>query len=116
MKFSYVCMALLLAGSARGTFAAEVSSPDGNIKVNFSVVEGRPTYEMSYKGKPVILPSTLGLELIGSTDLMDKFEEKNVTYSEFDETWQPVWGRTRKSATITGKCSWSLPSPLTAGS
>ena len=96
MKFSYVCMALLLAGSARGTFAAEVSSPDGNIKVNFSVVEGRPTYEMSYKGKPVILPSTLGLELIGSTDLMDKFEEKNVTYSEFDETWQPVWGENKE--------------------
>lgn len=95
MKFSYVCMALLLAGSARGAFAAEVSSPDGNIKVNFSVVEGRPTYEMSYKGKPVILPSTLGLELIGSTDLMDKFEEKNVTYSEFDETWQPVWGENK---------------------
>lgn len=96
MKFSYVCMALLLAGSARGTFAAEVSSPDGNIKVNFSVVEGRPTYEMSYKGKPVILPSTLGLELIGSTDLMDKFEEKNITYSEFDETWQPVWGENKE--------------------
>ena len=96
MKFSYVCMALLLAGSARGTFAAEVSSPDGNIKVNFSVVEGRPTYEMSYKGKPVILPSTLGLELIGSTDLMDKFEEKNVTYSESDETWQPVWGENKE--------------------
>lgn len=96
MKFSYVCMALLLAGSARGAFAAEVSSPDGNIKVNFSVVEGRPTYEMSYKGKPVILPSTLGLELIGSTDLMDKFEEKNVTYSEFDETWQPVWGENKE--------------------
>lgn len=96
MKFSYVCMALLLAGSVRGTFAAEVSSPDGNIKVNFSVVEGRPTYEMSYKGKPVILPSTLGLELIGSTDLMDKFEEKNVTYSEFDETWQPVWGENKE--------------------
>ena len=96
MKFSYVCMALLLAGSARGTFAAEVSSPDGNIKVNFSVVEGRPTYEMSYKGKPVILPSTLGLELIGSTDLMDKFEEKNVTYSEFDETWQAVWGENKE--------------------
>jgi len=72
-----------------------VTSPGGKVTLNFDVVEGRPTYDMSFKGKTVIKPSTLGLELIGSTDLMDKFEVKNVTVTDFDETWQPVWGENK---------------------
>ena len=83
-------------GSAWGVTASEVVSPNGNVRVDFSIVDGRPTYEMSYKGKTVVKPSHLGLELIGSTNLMDKFEEKNVTYSDFDETWKPVWGENKE--------------------
>ena len=83
-------------GSAWGVIASEVVSPNGNVRVDFSIVDGRPTYEMSYKGKTVVKPSHLGLELIGSTNLMDKFEEKNVTYSDFDETWKPVWGENKE--------------------
>ena len=83
-------------GSAWGVTASEVVSPNGNIRVDFSIVDGRPTYEMSYKGKTVVKPSHLGLELIGSTNLMDKFEEKDVTYSDFDETWKPIWGENKE--------------------
>ena len=83
-------------GSAWGVTASEVVSPNGKVRVDFSIVDGRPTYEMSYKGKTVVKPSHLGLELIGSTNLMDKFEEKNVTYSDFDETWKPVWGENKE--------------------
>lgn len=83
-------------GSAWGVTASEVVSPNGNVRVDFSIVDGRPTYEMSYKGKTVVKPSHLGLELIGSTNLMDKFEEMNVTYSDFDETWKPVWGENKE--------------------
>ncbi len=92
----YIALALLLAGSAKGVCASSVSSPGGKVTLNFDVVDGRPTYDMSYKGKTVIKPSTLGLELIGSTDLMDKFEVKNVTVTDFDETWQPVWGENKE--------------------
>ena len=91
MRLNILATALLLMGSAWGVTASEVVSPNGNVRVDFSIVDGRPTYEMSYKGKTVVKPSHLGLELIGSTNLMDKFEEKNVTYSDFDETWKPVW-------------------------
>jgi len=96
MKPMYIALALLLAGSAKGVCASSVSSPGGKVTLNFDVVDGRPTYDMSYKGKTVIKPSTLGLELIGSTDLMDKFEVKNVTVTDFDETWQPVWGENKE--------------------
>ncbi|MBQ6652168.1 MAG: glycoside hydrolase family 97 N-terminal domain-containing protein, partial [Prevotella sp.] len=41
--------------------AQSVSSPNGNIVVKFSLDNGRPQYEMSYKGKQVICPSHLGL-------------------------------------------------------
>ena len=87
--------------------AAEVKSPNGNIVLRFSLDEkGRPVYDMSYKGKAVVLPSHLGLELakdkhaskgLKETDLMADFtikEEKTLT---FDETWSPVWG---ESSTI----------------
>ncbi len=95
MKPVYIVLALLLAGSAKGVCASTVTSPGGKVTLNFDVVEGRPTYDMSFKGKTVIKPSILGLELIGSTDLMDKFEVKNVTVTDFDETWQPVWGENK---------------------
>ena len=95
MKIQQLFVTLLCMGSIVGSYAAEVASPNGNIRVDFNIVDGRPTYKMSYKGKTVIRPSHLGLELIGSTDLMDKFEERNVTYSDFDETWQPVWGENK---------------------
>jgi hypothetical protein len=44
--------------------AGEVKSPDGNIVVTFSVDnQGRPTYEMTYKGQTVVRPSHLGFLL-----------------------------------------------------
>ena len=58
---------------------------------------------MAYKGKTVVKPSHLGLELakdkhaskgIEETNLMDGFQIKNSQESTFDETWKPVWGET----------------------
>ena len=84
--------------------ATEVKSPNGNIAVNFNVENGRPVYSVTYKGRDVILPSHLGLELakdkhaskgLKETDLMDGFTLKDEQTTTFDETWQPVWGETR---------------------
>ena len=74
---------------------AEVSSPGGNVKVSFDTQAGVPTYSVSYKGKAVVNPSKLGLELVNADNLMDGFEVTDAKTSEFDETWQPVWGETR---------------------
>ncbi len=85
--------------------AATVASPNGNVVLKFEIdAQGRPTYEMTYKGKAVVLPSHLGLELakdkhaskgLKETDLMEGFSLKSEQTTEFDETWQPVWGETR---------------------
>lgn len=58
---------------------------------------------MTYKGRPVVKPSHLGLELakdkhatkgFAETSLMDGFTESHSEVSSFDETWKPVWGET----------------------
>ena len=96
---------LMLALLPMMAIAGNVKSPNGNIELKFSInQEGRPVYEMTYKDKTVIKPSFLGLELakdkhaskgLIETDLMDNFRLVNEETSEFDETWQPVWGETR---------------------
>ena len=101
MKHILRFLPLMAAASA---MAGTVSSPNGNIELKFYLDNsGRPTYEMSYKGRPVVLPSHLGLELardkhaslkMEEHDLMDGFTLKDEHQSTFDETWTPVWGET----------------------
>ena len=94
MKKFVLSAALLfsaLAGNAEG-----ISSPSGMVKLDFELTkDGRPAYQVDYKGAPVINPSTLGLELKGATSLMDGFKVVRTSTSTFDETWQPVWGETK---------------------
>ena len=82
---------------ATAGFAAEVqTSPDGNLSLSFDVNEnGSPVYSVDFKGKSVISPSTLGVELIKGESFLDKFKVEKVTRSSFDETWTPVWGETK---------------------
>ncbi|UAK41350.1 glycoside hydrolase family 97 protein [Bacteroides nordii] len=73
--------------------AEEVTSPSGQLKLEFSLNEkGVPTYRITYKGIAVVNPSTLGIELNEENSLMDSFRINNSTTSTFDETWEPVWG------------------------
>lgn len=74
---------------------AQISSPSGTITLNAEVVDSVPVYSVTYKGKPVILPSKLGLELADGPDMMDGFCQTAVETSSFDETWQPVWGENK---------------------
>ena len=76
--------------------AQTLSSPDGQLQVLFSVDDGIPTYQLSYKGKTVIKPSKMGLELFDSPDLIHNFSIIDTQTSSFDETWTPVWGEESK--------------------
>ena len=79
--------------------AQTVKSPNGNVSVKFSLDNGRPVYEVSYKKRAVVKPSYLGLELaktkhaskgMEETSLMDGFVVAKTDTSTFDETWKPV--------------------------
>lgn len=88
----FACLFLLTAASLSAR-AEEIASPDGNVKLTFNVnAAGEPVYELSYKGKAVIKPSKLGLELKNDPGLMNGFTLKDSKTATFDETWTPVWG------------------------
>ena len=95
--------------------AQQLISPNGKFVMNFSLdASGRPTYDLTFKGKTVVKPSKLGLELkqedpnnstnfgvmvnkpseevIRKADLMTGFSIASTRTSTFDETWKPVWG------------------------
>lgn len=103
----------LLAVAATLSISAKetLTSPDGNLVLTFEIGEnGAPIYSLDYKGKAVVLPSGMGLELRGqdrqisfgeeitksehgkSVSLYNNFRQTGVTRSDSDTTWTPVWG------------------------
>ena len=95
MKTFYAkLMSMALFLCAAGMLKAQnLTSPNGELQMNFSVnAQGEPVYELSYKGRAVLKPSKLGLELKDDPGLMNGFAIADVETSTFDETWKPVWG------------------------
>ena len=99
-----------------------LTSPSGQLTLSFDMDGTRPQYALTYKGRPVILPSHLGLELardkhasrgLDETDLMDGFEVAGSQTSSFDETWQPVWGETRDIRNHYNELAVTLRQPAT---
>lgn len=73
----------------------QLTSPDGQLTLSVGLKGSAPCYALTYKGKDVILPSTLGLELKDVPSLLDGFEMDSARRTTFDETWEPVWGETK---------------------
>lgn len=102
--------------------AQTVKSPNGNVSVKFSLDNGRPVYEVSYKKRAVVKPSYLGLELaktkhaskgMEETSLMDGFVVAKTDTSTFDETWKPVWGETATIRNHYNELAVTLNQPAT---
>ena len=92
-KFILSVLTLIMAIPA---MAIEQKSPNGKVVVSVELnTKGTPVYQVSYKGKTIIAPSELGIELAEENSLLDSFRINNTSTSTFDETWQPVWGETR---------------------
>ena len=108
-------MVVALACLGAAANAQQLTSPDGKLKMDFSLnAQGAPVYALTFSGKPVIKPSTLGLELKkedadkktdfewterndrdqldSKTNLMTGFTLSDTKTATFDETWHPVWG------------------------
>ena len=85
--FIAICMMFSLPVAA-----SEVASPNGVIKVNFSLQGSVPTYSVTFRGKDIVKPSRLGYELAGAENLLDGFTLLKEETATLDETWKPVWG------------------------
>jgi glucan 1,4-alpha-glucosidase len=88
-KFSFLMLLLFLGWTAS---AQQLNSPNGALQLNFELKDGVPFYDLKYKGNPVILPSKLGLKLKNHPDFTEGFVTSTAEQSDFDETWEPVWG------------------------
>lgn len=93
-KIGHLFILLLLA--VFGLNAQTLQSPNRQLQATFSLDNGIPTYQLVYKGKQVIKPGKMGLELFNDTDLIHNFSVTNTETSTFDETWQPVWGEEKE--------------------
>lgn len=92
-KLACFLLVIFMSGAA---MAESITSPNGQLQLNFSVnAQGEPVYELSYKGKAVIKPSKLGLELKNDPGLMNGFTLADAKTATFDETWEPVWGEVK---------------------
>lgn len=84
---------LLICLIFTGLHAQNMFSPSKNIKVTFDInKKGQPTYQVFYKNKAVVLPSTMGLSIKDAEDLTHDFEVVNTENLSFSESWQPVLG------------------------
>ncbi len=94
MKRIAILLTTLLCCLATMQAKEKQKSPDGNVAVTFEIKKGVPYYAMTYKGKEVIKPSRLGIELINDYAMAENFKIEKVNHTSFDETWTPVWGET----------------------
>lgn len=88
-------MCLVCLGLSGRVQASEVTSPNGEMKLTFTLRDSKPYYSVSFRGKPVIKPSRLGYELHNAESLLEGFTQTGEKTSTFDETWTPVWGENK---------------------
>src|SRR5688572_17433112 len=95
---SYLSITVLLALAlpAHADSVAEVSSPDGTLKVEVDVNgEGRIGYSVSRQGEPLIGYSRLGFNLRNGREFLRGLKLDRKTTRSFDETWEQPWGERR---------------------
>ncbi len=96
-----------------------LKSPNGDCEMTFTLTnEGAPLYSLNFKGKTVIKPSKLGIELSPEgvrrdfddfapalqpntetnnikSNLYSGFVIKETKTTSFDQVWHPVWGESK---------------------
>lgn len=86
--------------------AQDVTSPDGKMLLSFSLTDGGvPTYSVSFGGKAVVLPSTLGIQLAkGGEDLTADLPYRAPPPAPSTRHGHPSGARSQPYATTT--MSW----------
>ena len=88
---------LLVLTFSSTVFAQTLKSPDGNLKLSFSITQtGEPVYQLAYKNKPVIKPSALGIDIKDQAAFINGFKIAKADTTTVDETWEPVWGEVKQ--------------------
>jgi len=90
MKYFIAVFSLVLALNVS---AQTLQSPSKTISLEFKLInKGVPSYSVTYKNKPVILSSLLGIYQKDAADLASHFTIENSKTNTFNESWKPVLG------------------------
>ena len=92
--FIYITLVLLLC-ACQSSKESMLTSPDGKVQVVFTLGDnGEPIYSVCRDGKPVLLPSALGLET-AEQSLTACFRIDSISRASCDTIWETVWGEER---------------------
>lgn len=92
-------------------FAQTIQSPDGQLECIFELKDSIPYYSLSYKGKPVLNNSKLGLTIANGPSFNTGFISKDPKTSSFSETWNPVLGEVKSILNNYNELSVTLSQP-----
>ena len=92
--FIYITLVVLLC-ACQSSKESMLTSPDGKVQLMFALGDnGEPIYSVCRNGKPVLLPSALGLET-AEQSLTSRFRIDNISRASCDTIWETVWGEER---------------------
>lgn len=75
---------------------ADITSPNGLLKVHFHLEKGVPFYAVSYKGESFIADSKMGFLLKDQPGLDKDFTLISFTQSVANQTWTQPWGEVKE--------------------
>lgn len=103
-----ICFCCLIWIDNYSQEVASVASPDGNLKVIVSVVNRKPMYSVTYKGKQMLENSPLGLVTNeGDFSLDMKFAESSTGLIEKEYTQEKIKRSYNKYKASTLKCTFT---------
>ncbi len=93
---SVLLVSALIAFAMNKEEVAEISSPNGQVKVSFWLNKGGlPVYKVSNGNQSLIKDSKMGFTLKGLPALDKNFKIQKIAKSTFDETWTQPWGEVK---------------------
>jgi alpha-glucosidase len=107
-----VAFLLVASGSTLAAEPSVLKSPSGTVEVSLALADdGAPTWSVSYRGKPVVAGSRLGLTLRQTGPLSGGFRLLDVKRASRDEAYTLVAGKTREARDRSEEMTVSLERP-----
>jgi alpha-glucosidase len=113
MKNTVIALVWLIGTASLHSQPLSVKSPDGNLEFRIAVEnaaeeKGCLFYELSYKGKTVILKSRLGIVTVDLPHWTAGFNLTGHSLRTVNETWKPVYGERSTVANRYNECTVNL--------
>ncbi len=93
--FAVVLLGVCGCANADAAPVAELTSPDGRIRVSVEAGEAGAFYRVDFRGEPLVARSRLGLMFKAVYGFDRNLEIAEVETAERDTTWEQPWGERR---------------------